>query len=147
MTLDAPLVLKKLARIETCVTELRALVRPDEIETDLRSQRFAEHTLQIAIQAALDAASHVVAEQRMGEPRTNRELFTLLARGGAIDDALAAACAQMAGFRNVLVHEYEAVDLAVVREVVEHRLPDLLAFAATLRAYLTSPPRVVRRPS
>ncbi len=42
--------------------------------SDLREQRFVEHTLQIAIQAALDVASHIVSDRRLGEPRTNREL-------------------------------------------------------------------------
>ena len=31
----------------------------------------------------------------------------------------------MAGFRNILVHGYDTVDLAIVRDVVEHRLDDL----------------------
>lgn len=54
---DAPLVEKKLALIETCVADLRRLARPEMLVTDVREERFAEHTLQIAIQAALDVAS------------------------------------------------------------------------------------------
>ena len=79
---DAELLEKKLAVIETCVADLRRLATPALIATDLREERFAEHTLQIAIQAALDAASHIVSDARLGEPRSNRELFTLLERGG-----------------------------------------------------------------
>lgn len=52
---DAELVAKKLARIETCLKELRTHISPGEITTDLRAERFAEHTLQIAIQAFVDA--------------------------------------------------------------------------------------------
>ena len=40
------------------------------------------------------------------------------------------------GFRNILVHGYEIVDVAIVREVVEHRLGDLLAFVGAVRARL-----------
>ena len=79
---DADLVSKKLALIETCVAELRSLSRPAEIPRDLREQRFAEHTPQIAVQAALDVASHIVADDRLGEPRTNREMFELIHRHG-----------------------------------------------------------------
>jgi uncharacterized protein YutE (UPF0331/DUF86 family) len=71
---DAELLAKKLALIESLVADLRRLARPAEIAHDLREQRFVEHTLQIAIQAALDVASHIVSDQRLGEPRTNREL-------------------------------------------------------------------------
>ena len=50
----------------------------------MKEERFVEHTLQLAIQAALDAASHVVSDERLGEPPSNRELFTLLARAGIL---------------------------------------------------------------
>ena len=39
----------------------------------------------------------------------------------------------MAGLRNILVHGYLAVDPAIIRDVVEHHLGDLLAFADTIR--------------
>ena len=66
---DAELVAKKLALIETYVAELERLARPDQIASDVRERRFVEHTLQIAIQAALDGASHIVSDSRLGEPR------------------------------------------------------------------------------
>lgn len=131
---DPELLAKKLAVVETCVADLRRLARPDQIDRDLREQRFVEHTLQIAIQAALDAASHIVSDGRLGEPRTNRELFDLLQRNGWIDDDLADTLRRMVGFRNILVHGYDVVDLAVLRDIVDNRLDDLLAFSARIRS-------------
>ena len=83
-------------------------------------------------------ASHIVADERLGEPSTNRELFDLLRRRGYLDEALAGTLKNMAGFRNILVHGYDAVDLAIVRDVVEHRLGDLAAFVEAIRAVLSS---------
>lgn len=133
---DADLVAKKLSQIETYVQQLRRLARIDEIARDIREERFVEHTLQLAIQAALDAASHIASSERLGEPRTNRELFELLSRNGWLPDSLAAPLRDMAGFRNVLVHGYTEVDPRIVRDVVEHRLDDLLAFASEIRRRL-----------
>jgi uncharacterized protein YutE (UPF0331/DUF86 family) len=133
---DPELVDKKLARIETCVQELRTLARPAEIPRDKVQERFAEHTLQIAIQAVLDVASHIVSDERLGEPRTNRELVDLLERNAWLGADLAGAIRRMVGFRNILVHGYEIVDAGIVREVVEERLGDLLAFVAAVRARL-----------
>ncbi len=135
---DAPLIEKKLAVIETCVADLRRLARPARLSTDIREERFAEHTLQMSIQAALDVASHIVSDARLGEPRSNRELFALLARDGWVGDDLARTLSAMAGFRNVLVHGYDTVDLDVVRDVLEHRLDDLLAFVRAIRARLAA---------
>jgi uncharacterized protein YutE (UPF0331/DUF86 family) len=42
----------------------------------------------------------------------------------------------MAGFRNVLVHGYADVDLAIVRRIAERHLGDLLAFVDSIRAKL-----------
>ena len=79
---DRDLVAKRLSFIETCLAELATLSRPDRLREDVRERRFVEHTLQIAIQASLDVASHIVSDERLGEPSTNRELFTILARRG-----------------------------------------------------------------
>jgi uncharacterized protein YutE (UPF0331/DUF86 family) len=62
---DPELVAKTLAFIETCVSDLRTLARPERIAHDLREERFVEHSLQLAIQAALDVSSHVVSDQRL----------------------------------------------------------------------------------
>lgn len=131
---DAELIAKKLAFVETCIAELRSLARPDRIEHDVRERRFVEHTLQIAIQACQDVASHIVSEERLGEPRTNQELSDLLANAEWIDAQRARELRRTIGFRNVLVHGYTAVDPHVVRDVLEHRLDDLLNFVAAVRA-------------
>lgn len=130
---DRDLIAKKLAFIETCVCDLRQQARPERLSADVRELRFVEHTLQIAIQAALDVASHVVSDNRLGEPRSNRELFDILGRHGWLPSALVDVLRDMGGFRNVLVHGYTEVDVNVVRDVVERHLPDFEAFVAAIR--------------
>ena len=102
----------------------------------MRTERFAEHTLQIAIQAALDVAAHIVGDDALGEPASNRDLFTLIARHGWVPQADIPTLSAMAGFRNLIVHGYADVDTAVVRAVVEENLDDLEAFVAAIRAHL-----------
>lgn len=133
---DADLVRKKLAFIETCLGDLRRLAQPEAITLDLREERFAAYTLQIAIQAALDVASHIVSDDRLGEPSSNRALFELLVKWGWLPGDLAAPLSEMVGFRNILVHGYQAVDPRIVRDVVEHRLDDLEGFVRAIRTRL-----------
>ncbi len=133
---DPELIAKKLAQIETCVHELRTLAQPDRLRQDVREQRFVEHTLQLAIQAPLEVASHIVSDESLGEPRTNRELFDLLERAGWIAPEMARTLRNMVGFRNVLVYGYDTVDLGIVEDVLRNRLDDLVGFVAVIRARL-----------
>lgn len=130
---DTALIDKKLAFMETCVRELKELARPERMAHDVREARFIQHTLQLAIQAALDVASHIVSARRLGEPETNRALFDLLRREGLVEQDLAEALHAMAGFMNVLVHSYAEVELRVVDDILENHLDDLLAFTEQIR--------------
>lgn len=135
---DGELVAKRLAYVVTCVEDLRRHAQPDRIASDPVQRRFIEHTLQLAIQAMLDAASAIVSSEHLGEPATNQELFDLLAQGGWIPVNHVDRYRQIVGFRNVLVHQYLHVDPDIVRQVVEGRLGDLLAFVSSLREKIGS---------
>jgi uncharacterized protein YutE (UPF0331/DUF86 family) len=130
---DADLIAKKLAIVETSCRELRKLARLDRIRSDVRERRFVEHTLQVAIQSVLDVASHIVSDERLGEPDTNRALFALLESAGWIASDLSDALQRMAGFRNVLVHGYAEVDLGIVEDAASAGLVDLERFVAVVR--------------
>ncbi len=133
---DIDLLFKKLAFIDSCVADLHHHARLERLAHDIREERFVEHTLQLAIQAALDVAAHIVSDQRLGEPETNRRLFQLLRSNGWITAELSETLQNMAGFRNILVHGYATVDIAILKDVVEHRLDDLTQFSETIRQQL-----------
>lgn len=133
---DIDLVEKKLADIETLLVQLRTLVDIDSIERDVKEERFAAHTLQLAIQNALDVCSQIISDERLGEPVTNQELFSILERHGWLSADLAPKLRNMAGFRNILVHAYDRLDLDVMVDVLRHRLPDLEGFVQAIRRRL-----------
>ena len=132
---DVDLVSKKLAFIETCLRELDQ-ARPDLVESDIKERRFAEHTLQICIQAMQDVSSHIVSDERLGEPGTNAELLTILTRNGWIEGSLAGKLKSAIAFRNILVHGYTAVNPMILRDILENRLGDLQAFVQAIRIKL-----------
>lgn len=133
---DAELVEKKLAEIETLVSDLRSKADLGRMRGDIKEERFVTHTLQMAIQAALDVASHIVSDERLGEPDTYRGFFTLLEKNSWISEDLTDRLRDMAGFRNVLVHGYADLDLGIVEEVLAERLDDLLDFGRQIRERL-----------
>jgi uncharacterized protein YutE (UPF0331/DUF86 family) len=112
---------------------VRELAQLERIRTDVRERRFVEHTLQLAIQGALDVASHIVSDERLGEPATNRDLFALLESAGWIGSELSDALQRMAGFWNVLVHGYADVELGSVEDAARDGLADLAHFVTVVR--------------
>ncbi|WP_352425095.1 type VII toxin-antitoxin system HepT family RNase toxin [Aminomonas paucivorans] len=124
-------VLNKKESVERCVRQIRNYWSlPSEVpfERDHLRQDAIALNLQRAAEQCIDLANHAVRVRRLGIPKDSREGFLLLAREGLIPSRLASLMAGMVGFRNVLVHQYQELDLAVLTEVVEHRLEDLLEF-------------------
>ena len=60
--------------------------------------------------------------------------FIQLGKAGLVPTELALSMKRMVGFRNVAVHEYQELDLARVRAIIEQRLDDLLAFSKAMLA-------------
>ena len=75
---------------------------------------------------------HVVRTLRLGIPQETREAFDLLERAGVLDADLAQRMKRMVGFRNVAVHDYQKLDLEIVRRIVTERLEDFLRFSERL---------------
>ena len=85
--------------------------------------------IQRACQAAQDLANRVIRTHQLGTPQNARESFLLLADAKLITPDLAATLVSMVGFRNIAVHEYQRLNIAILRAVIEKHLADLLHFA------------------
>ncbi len=125
-------ILNKAAIIERCVKRVRDLYADDDVNLfeDMTRQDAIVLNLQRACEAAIDLAMHLVRQRRLGVPQESREAFSLLAEAGALDTSLAATLARMVGFRNVAVHQYQELQMPVVRAIIREQLEDLLKFAA-----------------
>ena len=125
------IVLNKAAIIERCVARVRQEYGGDEgnLVDDLRRQDSIVLNLQRACEAAIDLAMHLVRVRRLGIPQESRDAFGFLRDAGLIAPELAAQMLAMVGFRNVAVHDYRRLDLAIVRSIVTDHLGDFLEFA------------------
>lgn len=101
-------------------------------ERDYDRQDVIALNLQRACEQALDMANHVVAARKLGWPRTSAESFDLLERAGLVSAAMAGQMKAMVGLRNVVVHQYQDLDLDLVTSVVREHLGDLSDFARTM---------------
>lgn len=129
-------VLNKAAIIERCLARIGEVYDhdPKNLTDDPTKQDSIVLNLQRGVEACIDLAMHRVRQGRLGVPQSSRDAFDLLAKAGKLDMALAERLKRMVGFRNVAVHDYQALNVAILQSVVEKHLPDLQAFA---RAELT----------
>jgi uncharacterized protein YutE (UPF0331/DUF86 family) len=120
--------------IERCLKRIDEvyLGHEDELETDFIRQDSIVLNLQRACEASIDAAMHLVRIHKLGIPNESRQAFELLARAGKLDASLERRLIGMIGFRNVAVHNYQELDMAILRGILAERLVDLRTFAALL---------------
>ena len=125
------IVLGKKERIDECVQRIRTYMADssdrDFFDDSLRLDAVEFNILRI-IELCIDLANHVVKVRKLGIPKESRASFSMLAREGLIPKELSKLLEGMVGFRNVLIHEYRELDIEVMKDVIEHRLDDLVAF-------------------
>jgi len=92
-------------------------------------KRYTERTLQIAIEACLDIAHHIISYQGFREPQDNKDCFQVLLEKEVISTDLAEQLKRMAQFRNVVVHDYLKVNPEIIYAILHKNLPDIVDFA------------------
>lgn len=91
--------------------------------------------IQRSCEAAIDLAMHIVAERKLGLPQNSRDAFTLLHNDGVIDEELTQKMKAMVGFRNIAIHDYQAMNLDIVKAVIEINLVDLRKYVKAVVAF------------
>lgn len=120
--------LQRLEQLLSILEETRGLGR-ERLLDDLRVQLQTEHALQIAIQICIDVAIHIAGERALRPPDDYRGVFGSLAEAGIVESDLARRLGDAAGLRNLLVHQYTAVDHGRLWDALDN-LDDLRDFAA-----------------
>ena len=86
-----------------------------------------------ATQIVIDLAMGACLALKLGTPGSYADAFRRLQQASIVDAALADRLVRAAGFRNLVAHAYETLDMARVHEAAMKGPADLLAFLAALR--------------
>lgn len=106
-----------------------------ELQMDRDRVWAIERGLQLAAQNALDIATHLAAAAGF-DSVDYATAIDRLATAGVLSPEFAARFRGIAGFRNVLVHGYLEVDLALLHHLLHERLADFAEFARAVERYL-----------
>jgi uncharacterized protein YutE (UPF0331/DUF86 family) len=126
---DNDVVLRKVGNIQRCLKRIRDVtgLRPESLD-NLDAQDVFVLNLQRAVQSSLDLAAHVIASEGLGLPSSLKENFSLLQKAGIISADLSDRLQRMVSFRNIAIHEYENIDVDVLKSILKHHLPDVEGF-------------------
>lgn len=109
----------------------------DERRADPLWLRGVKYTFVTAIEACVDVAQHLCATQGWGPPADNGDAIRLLGDHGALAVTLALSLRKAVGFRNVLVHDYIAVNDEIVVARLK-ALDDLDEFVRQIAVYVSA---------
>lgn len=96
----------------------------------------AKYFLIVAVEAAIDICNHIIAQERLGQPKDYADVFRIMGDAGIFPEELVRELEKMAKFRNLLVHLYGRVEDRKVYDILKTRLGDLDQFELCIQRYL-----------
>lgn len=84
--------------------------------------------IQRACEASIDIAMHIVSEKKLGVPKSSRDAFKLMQESNLIKESLAKTLMNMVGFRNIAVHDYQALEIDILQAIIEKHIADFKQF-------------------
>jgi uncharacterized protein YutE (UPF0331/DUF86 family) len=127
--IDADVVYAKVGNIQRCLRRIKEVTALDPARLDdIDVQDIFVLNLQRAIQSAIDLAAHAVSEGGLGVPAVIKENFSLLKDAKVLDPGLADRMQRMVGFRNIAVHDYQNLDIEILKSILMDHLIDLEDF-------------------
>ena len=137
---DLDVIAAKLAELEHRIDRLRARQLTDEAalvtNEDLRD--LLAFNLMVAVQASVDIATHLIADEQWAPSTTLGQAFTRLRENEVISAETERAMAQAAGLRNVVAHGYAGVEIHSLFLAATSGLTDLERFRQEVSVWLLS---------
>ncbi len=129
--------INKIQSIQRCVQRAREEYQSDPEGFDDNYTRQDASVLNIlrACEQAIDLANHTIKAHKMGIPTSSAESFDLLRQQYVIDTALSEKLKQMIHFRNTIIHQYQKMDVEIVKSVLGSGLDDLIEFTDRIMAF------------
>jgi uncharacterized protein YutE (UPF0331/DUF86 family) len=132
----------KAAIIARCITRIHQEYEADPDLQDITHVDALTLNIERACQAAIDLAFHIVSSGKLGLPQTSGDAFLLLARTKLIKESTARSMVAMTGFRNIAIHEYQAMDMSILKAVARTHWVSLVTFCEELGFSIGKEPRI-----
>ena len=130
-----------LAQVQTLDEALEAWQRYQQIPYEKFAQEkdtqyMVCHAMLLAIQASIDIATGMAVMKTPRRPDTYRETFHVLGKFQIVPEELASEMASLAGFRNILVHEYTGLDTKRVYRILQDNWQTMDLFRKSAKKFV-----------
>ena len=130
------IIINKSAIIERCLLRISEVYLEvgDNLATDFTRQDSIILNLQRACEASIDLANYINKLQKLGIPQSSRDSFDILKKAGFLPEDIADNLKKMVGLRNIAVHDYQELNLDIVKFIVENHLTDFQKFTRVIKS-------------
>jgi uncharacterized protein YutE (UPF0331/DUF86 family) len=111
-------------------------IQNEEFLNNYKDIQAVKYSLFEIIEASIDIASHIISIKGFERAESYAEMFEILGKKNIVDLKLSERLANMARFRNVLIHGYAKVDNSKILTYVQKNLIDLADFIKSILKFL-----------
>ena len=129
--MDTLILAQKLESLRRCLqrVETKCPPTPADLANDPDLQDVIVLNLTRAVQLSVDIASHIISQSNEPAPDTMGEAFSTLEKLGVIERETRDNLRKAVGFRNIAIHNYEAIDWEIVFNICQRQVKDFKQFA------------------
>lgn len=125
--------LEKFEKMDHCLQRIEGTLQGDLERLDTPdAQEIVILNLQRLTQLTIDSAAHIIKDENLGMPDFLKDYFSVLAEKGYITIDLGKRLQKMVGFRNIAVHDYDQLNIDIVKSVCKKHLVDFRDFQKEL---------------
>jgi uncharacterized protein YutE (UPF0331/DUF86 family) len=126
---DRDVLVEKTNSIQNCLKRIHDTIQEDVNRVENYDiQDIVVLNLQRAVQLVIDMASYIVGVERLGTPDSLKDCFLILEKNNILKHALSEKMQKMVGFRDIAVHDYQAIDTKILKSILSHHLKDVEDF-------------------
>ncbi len=135
--MDRQVIDQKLESLFRCLSRIKTKFPADVslLTSDFDLQDIVSLNLSRAVQLTVDIGGHIVSISDFPSPETMGETFDVLAQNKVVSHDLASRLKKSVGFRNIAVHNYDAINWHIVHSIIKDHMGDFTEFAKAVIAW------------
>jgi len=136
--IDEEIINEKLEKLKEYTSYLKEYQKAtlNDFKKDHKLQGAARCYLQLACECVIDVCEIIISSLGLRRPDTARESIEIIGEQGILPEEFTKKVSSIAGFRNILVHEYAKVDINELYHHLQEDLDDFSKFSQLIAQWL-----------